>query len=421
MSTSYQLVNRARFGQAGSSIGSETGDSVSQDNSTEESPDVGFRLERNTAAEGIGLVPGRPARSDRSAEQDRLIQQVTDELLAQLPDGWDRLDVAVAMTVSDETAQVIVSDSKRAAPARLSMRMVELLRELRHRSAESADGPWWRFLAIATRAGSTQIEYDYGAEPFPDQQLFPPQAYLADLRTYPRKRLPMWLAAYVGHGGRQTRTPGIAAHAEAGDGPFTPRVETDLPALPLLWARWAVIAAAFVAADSPLGPRTTTALGWFEGSTRSGSTLHLLPHGRAVLSGGLWSDLRLDATYNDGATMPQLYRGAPDWVADPVLNPRAANGLLSFCYWWDGEAWLCGESPVTAELSPALPGIWSSDTVFDVLAQLIEGSSSSWITALVAAAETGSVTRALLARSLAGDKFDLDAGYYQLMLAGIAK
>ncbi|MET9488648.1 hypothetical protein [Nocardia sp. NPDC006630] len=323
------------------------------------------------------------------------------------------------MTVSDETAQVIVSDGQHAAPVPLSARMVELLRELRHESAESASGPWWRFLASVTRTGPAQIEYDYGEEPFPDQQLFPPQAYLADLQTYPRARLPVWLAAYVGHADRQIRTPSAAAHAGSGDGASTPRVENGLPPLPLIWARWAATAAASVAANSPLGPRITTALGWFEGISRSGSTLHLLPRGRAVLSGGLWNDPRLDAAYNKGAALPQLYRGAPDWVADPVLNPRAANGLLSFCYWWDGAAWNCGESPAAAALSPALPGIWSSQSAADVITQLNAGVPEAAAVDLVAAAEAGTLTRSFAEPILSGDTADTHNAYYQLMLAGV--
>ncbi|WP_297616146.1 hypothetical protein [Nocardia sp.] len=348
-----------------------------------------------------------------------MAERVIGELLALLPEGWDRLDAAVAMTVSDETAQVIVSDAQHSAPVPLSARMVELLRELRHRSAESAEGPWWRFLASATSRGSVQIEYDYGTDPFPDHQLFPPQAYLADLQTYPRTRLPVWLAAYVGHADRQVRTPGNAAHSRASDGVFAPRAETDLPALPLMWARWAAIAAAFVAADSPLGPRTTTALGWFEGISRSGSTLHVLPGGRAVLSGGLWNDPRLDAAYNDGVAMPQLYRGAPDWVADPVLNPRAANGLLSFCYWWDGTAWHCGESPAATELSPALPGVWSSRSAADAINQLNARVSVDAAVDLVTAAEAGTLTRSFAGPILGGKADDTHNAYYQLMLAGV--
>lgn len=385
---------------------------MSQDNSTAESPDVGFRMAATIAAPESGST----------AEQ--VADQIADELLAMIPDGFDRLEAAVAMTVTDEAAQVIVSDGQRAAQVPLSRRAVELLREARHLAAASAEGPWWRFLAAVTTTGPARIEYDYGTEPFPDQQLFPPQAYLADLLEYPRDRLPVWLAAYIGHGDRQVRTPSAAfaaTHADTTSGWSAVPAGEGLPPLPVLWARWAVVSAAFVAVKSPLGPRVTSALGWFEGRTRSGSTLHRLPHGRAVLSGGIWNAPELDAVYNGGATMPQFYRGAPGWVADPVLSPRAANGLMSFCYWWDGHAWYRGESPEAHVVQDALPGVWNEDAVYDVLIQVLGGNASSWLTALIAAAETGAVTRTLLSRSLVGPEIDLDSAYFQLILAGVAE
>ncbi|MFE3984317.1 hypothetical protein ACFXPR_07520 [Nocardia tengchongensis] len=391
-------------------MGVDTEDSVSQDNSTAESPDVGFRLAEPTESAEA---------HDRSTQPLPLVEQVAAELFSLLPEGWDRLDAAVAMTVTDEAARVVVSDAEHAVQVPLSARAIELLRELRHQSAESEDGPWWRVLASVDKSGSAEIEFDHGAEPFPDQRLFPPQAYLADLQTYPRRRLPVWLAAYLGHADRQVRTPSHAANSRATDGAFTPRVESDLPALPLMWARWAAIAAAFVAADSQRGPRVTTALGWFEGTSHSGATLHLLPHGRAVLSGGLWNDPRLDATYNDGVGIPQLYRGAPDWVAGPVLNPRAANGLLSFCYWWDGAAWHCGESPSATELRSALPGIWTSAAAVDVITRMNARVPAGAAAELVAAAEAGTVTRQFAAPILGGTTADVDNAYYQLLLAGV--
>ncbi|MFE2958720.1 hypothetical protein [Nocardia tengchongensis] len=387
----------------------DTEDSVSQDNSTVESPDVGFRMAATVAA------------AESSTTADQVVEQVADELLALIPDGFDRLEAAIAMTVTDETAQVIVSDGQRAAQVPLSRRAIELLREARHLAATSAEGPWWRFLAAVTTTGPARIEFDYGTEPFPEQQLFPPQAYLADLREYPRGRLPVWLAAYIGHGDRQVRTPSAAAQVDTTGGQSAVPAGEGLPPLPVLWARWAVVSAAFVAVKSPLGPRVTSALGWFEGSTRSGSTLHRLPHGKAVLSGGIWNAPALDAVYNGGAPMPQFYRGAPDWVADPVLSPRAANGLMSFCYWWDGNAWYRGESPDAKVVQDALPGVWNEDAVFDVLTQVLGGNASSWLTALIAAAETGTVTRALLSRSFVGADIDLDSAYYQLILAGVVE
>lgn len=344
------------------------------------------------------------------------------ELRGLLTHGWHRLDAAFALTVSDETAELVVSDEDRVARVRPSARVIELLREHRHRSASQGDGPWWRFLVVLTNAGDMEVEYDYGAEPFPDGHLFPALAYQADLATYPRKRLPVWLAAYIGHEGRHVRTPGAAftqAAADRASGIAALPVSAELPPLHLLWARWSVISGACVGANSSWGPRITAALGWFEGSSRSGSTLYRLPGGRAVLSGGVWNAPQLDEAYNDGAPMPSLYRGAPDWVADPVLNPRSANGLLSFCYWWDGTAWYRGESPEPDMLSAGLPKVWTSETAADAVEQVDGVTDRTAVTDLVAAAEIGSVTRPLLARAIDSDIFDINSAFYQMMLAGV--
>ncbi|MET8422571.1 hypothetical protein [Nocardia sp. NPDC004860] len=352
-----------------------------------------------------------------------LEREITDELARLLAPAWTRLDAAFALTVSDEAAQLILSDGQRAVPTRPSARVVELLREHRHRSASVGDGPWWRFLVSVTNTGEATVDYDYGSEPFPDEHLFPPAAYQADLQAYPRKTVPVWLAAYVGHQGRQVRTPKMAvaqAQADVAAGVTATPTALALPPFPLMWARWAVVSAAFVAANSQWGPRITAAVGWFEGSKRSGATLHRLPGGRAVLSGGVWNSAELNAVYNHGAAMPLLYRGAPDWVADPVLSPRAGNGLLSFCYWWDGNAWYQGESPDPTAIGAALPGIWTSRITAEMIAQALDTDGNSAISNLVSAAETYQVTRPMLAHALGDGAFETDDAFYQLMLAGTA-
>ncbi|WP_433562644.1 hypothetical protein ACQP1O_35055 [Nocardia sp. CA-151230] len=398
------LTRSARFN---SDIGAESPVSIEND-----SPDKGFALGESAAQQT----------EERTSPTGDLSQQLIDELAELLASDWGQLDAVFAMTVSDEAARITVSDDRRSARVRPPARVLALLRELRHRSAETDDGPWWRVLVSLNDVGDVQVDYDHGAEPFPDDQLFPPRSYLADLQVYPRKRLPVWLAAYAGHNGSQERGPGSAARQARADlaaaVQATP-VESGLPPFPLVWARWAVVSAAFVAAKSPWGPRITTALGWFEGASRSGSTLHRLPSDRAVLSGGLWNAPELDAVYNDGAPMPAFYRGAPDWVADPVLSPRAANGLLSFCFWWDGTGWYRGESPQAEALSSAVPGVWSPESAVDVVARILETSRRDSIAELVAAAETGTVTRALFVSSIDADEVDVDSAYYQLMLAGV--
>ncbi|WP_157535090.1 hypothetical protein [Nocardia inohanensis] len=381
--------------------------------SSAESPDIGFTL-------GLGEISAQVPEPRRA---DDALAAITAELSLLLTPGWERLDAAIAMTVTDEAAQLVLSNGQQATLARPSQTLIAALREHRHLSAQSGDGPWWRLLASVSRSGGVQVEYDFGAEPFPGDHLFPAPAYRADLETYPRRRLPVWLAAYLNDAGHQVRTPADAfTRAQlVVDAGIRAVSDSALPPLPILWARWSAISAAFVAMNSPWGPRVTAALGWFEGSGHSGCSLHLLPGGRAVLSGGIWNAPELDAFYNDNAPLPDLYRGAPDWVAAPVLNPRADSGLLSFCYWWDAGSWLRGESPAAESLRAALPGIWTTTDTIDVIAQLIDDVDRSAVEVLVLAAENGGASRLDLSNALNHNAPDISGGYYQLMLAGVAK
>ncbi len=382
----------------------------------EDAPDVGFSLEEATP----------PADPTEQAKQ--LSHQIARALAALGPQGWRQLEAVFVMSTSAELAQVFYADDQqRLARVQPTDEVIGLVREHRHVSAQLGDGPWWRLLLTLASTGEIEVDYDYGDEPFPDDQLFPPEVYLADLEVYPHSSLPVWLAAYVGHGDRQSRPAHIAAEQSRADreaGVRGLRSERDFPAFPIMSARWAVIAAAFVAAGSQWGPRVLPALNFFEGAKRSGSTLYALPGGRAVLSGGVWNAPELDAAYNRAAPLPRVYSGAPEWVANPVLNPRAANGLLSFCYWWEAGNWYRGESPESEHLSAAVPGIWSSETVVDVVSGLLAENPTEQqrasVATLVSAAEAGVTTRETLV-GVFGDegKFDIDSALYQLMLAGV--
>ncbi|MEV5649112.1 hypothetical protein AB0L57_12745 [Nocardia sp. NPDC052254] len=383
-------------------------------------PDVGFTLRGEIPAPETSVV-------DPETRARELAHDIARELAASAPEGWHELTAIFAVTVLVGGGEVVFTDDQeRTLRAEPPESVLESVREHRDLSAAFDGGPWWRLLVRLDREGHLQVDYDYGDDPFPDEQLLAPEAYLADLQAYPRARVPVWLAAYVGHGDRQSRPPAEAARQTRADraaGVVPALSDHDFPDLATLWSRWAVMAAAFVAAGSQWGPRVLPSLGWFEGSRRGGCTLYLLPGGRAVLSGGVWEAPALDAAYNRGEPLPQLYAGAPEWVSNPVLNPRFGDGLLSFCYWWEDGQWYRAESPAADELSDALPGVWTSATVAQVICALIEGETGDElrgaVDTLVAAAEANLVTRETLVSVFGDDgSFDVDGAFNQISMAG---
>ncbi|MFI5718323.1 hypothetical protein [Nocardia sp. NPDC051750] len=392
----------------------------------------------STAADGSAAVndSAAPAAESPDAADDSssIEQQATElthtiarELAGAGPEGWQRLEAYFAITVAGGvTYTLYYDDADRVARLEPSEAVVELVRQQREISAGLGDGPWWRMVVQLDVTGELEVDYDYGDEPFPDDQLLVPDAYLADLEAFPRDRVPVWLAAYVGHGNRQWRPPQLAetqARADRDAGIAAVPSTDDFPELPLLWARWATIAAAFVAVGSEWGPRILPALGVFEGSARSGATLYVLPGDRAVLSGGVWNAPELVAAYNDGASMPDVYAGAPAWVANQVLNPRAARGLLSFCYWWEHGRWFRGESATADLISAAVPGVWSAQTAADVVCGVVSADPNEQQRAaaadLVTAAEAGVVTRDTLTALFDNPSDDIAGALYQLTLAGL--
>ncbi|MGW4843021.1 hypothetical protein [Nocardia brasiliensis] len=359
---------------------------------------------------------------DRTAAE-RIVAAIT----AVMPPGCAPLRAEFAMTVVAEAAEVLGADEQRL-PVRVqpTEALLGLVREERHRSAGSGAGPWWRLVVTFGPGGAVEVQPDYGDEPFPDEQLFDPHDYLADLECYPRESVPIWLAAYIAHGDRQSRTPQAAAEQARTDrriGVLAVPSDGDFPPFPVLWSRWAVLAAIYIARRSPTGPLILPAMGWFESAGHSGSTLYALPGGRAVLSGGVWNAPELAAAYLGGQPMPAFYAGAPDWVADPVLNPRAANGLMSFCYWWESGHWYRGESAPADRLREAIPEIWTFDTTVTVIRDLLSSRRAvgyEAVAALLTAAEIGVVTRDTVAAVLGADcGFDIDSAMNQLSMAGV--
>ncbi|MFC9995530.1 DUF6585 family protein [Nocardia sp. NPDC127526] len=211
------------------------------------------------------------------------------------------------------------------------------------------------------------------------------------------------------------RTP-PPAHAPAAPVDPVARVrpvlaDSEFPALPVMWSRWATIAAALVAIRSEVGPRISSAtMATFEGSTGSGSTFRRLPRDRAVFSGG---------TIDHGPT--QALAGAPEWITTSVLNSRTHDGRLNFCYWWDGGHWYRGQSLDAALLSNAMPGIWTDGTVADVVTGLVDhrpgDHSRQAVARLQSAAAHQAVTRAHLEEVFGGGNLDVDGAYNQFVLA----
>ncbi|WP_433336675.1 hypothetical protein [Spirillospora sp. CA-294931] len=355
---------------------------------------------------------------------EELALDIARDLVIAGPPCWQRMEAAFALTATAESARVVFTDRGREVRTVPSRSVLAAVRE--HR-ALSAGEPWWRLTFDLKNTGELEVVADHGEERFPDDQLFPPEIYLTDLEAHPRGRLPVWLAAHVHHRDRQVRTPqraAAAAREDRANGVLPVLSQRDFPDFPHMWARWATISAAFVACGSTWGPRVGPAFGWFEGAARSGSTLYTLPGGRAVLSGGEWDAPALDAAYNGGAELPALYAGAPDWVTDQVLNPRAARGMLSFCYWWEGGRWYRGESPTSDKCERSVPGVWTAGTVTDMVAGLIAEHPAdehrSAATALLAAAEAGTVTGDVLAHAFGDDgRYDIDGALHQFSLAGL--
>ncbi|WP_051021539.1 hypothetical protein [Nocardia araoensis] len=357
--------------------------------------------------------------ADGPTPPDAASRRIAELLIGLAPRDCREIHAVFVLTVAAELASVVAADEEgRTVQIVPPEEVLALVRRHREASAARPEGPWWRYLLLVSASGEVRTDYDFGAEPFPDDHLFPAEVYRADLEVFPRDRLPVWLAAHIGHADRQSRPAATAARAD----PASARLEDGLPPLPLLVARWAVLSAAFVAVGSPWGPRVLPALGLFEGAERSGSSLWIVPGDRAVLSGGVWNDPALDAVYNAGAPMPDLYAGAPAWVANPLLNPRAGAGLLSFCYWWDRGRWHRGAAPPAADVAAAVPGVWSVESAAAIVAALIEDEPGAGARdaalVLVHAAERGSIERTTLV-SVFGDG-EIDDAYLQLVMAGVA-
>jgi hypothetical protein len=376
----------------------------------------------------VDAPPGNaeaPASSDEAAtaeEASRLVEPIVQQLAQLGPAGWEEFSAEFAFTVSSQIAQLQFFSEDRAGLVPVPQSIADLVSRQREVAARMPAGPWWRLLLTCTNRGEMAVDYDYGDEPFPDDQLVAPEHYRRDLETYPRSRVPVWLAGYVSGTAAQGRDPRQAAAAATADAAagHTAIATNDVPPLRDVWARWAVLSAAHVGVGSEWGPRIYPGYGWYESDRRSGSTLYVLPGDRAVLSGGKWNSELLDAAYNDGAPMPDLFTGAPAWVTDNVINTRNRNGLLTFCYWWANGQWHRGATDTAGELDVPLPAVRTpEDTVRAMVDQAGPGSEDA-CEALLALAAIGNATPGAVAAIFADrSDADIDSAANQLSLAGL--
>lgn len=376
----------------------------------------------------VDEVPGDGATSapeDDAAiaeEASRLIGPIIQELAQLGPAGWEEFSAAFAFTVTSQIAQLQFSSEDRTGLVPVPQSIAEQVSRQREVAARMSAGPWWRLLLTCTNRGETTIDYDYGDDPFPEDQLVTPEHYRRDLEAYPRSYVPVWLAGYVAGPAAQGRGPREAADAETADAVAgrTATLTDDVPPLSELVARWAVLSAAYVGVKSDWGPRFNPGYGWYESDQRSGCTLFVLPGDRAVLSGGKWNSELLDIAYNGLQPLPDLYAGAPAWVNDSVLNTRNRNGLLTFCYWWVDGHWYRGTTDTSGELAAALPPILTPELTIQAMVGQAGAGVEDECEALLNAAVNRKGTAADVAAVFA-DRPDADvaAAVNQLSLAGV--
>lgn len=355
-----------------------------------------------------------------SREAGQLIEPIVQQLALQGPAGWEHFSALFAIAGEARVAQLRFLSPSGSTVVPVPAYIAELATEHRAIAARLPAGPWWRMLLEVTDKGQVTEKYDYGDEPFPDDQLFRPADYGADIQQYPRKHLPVWLAGYIAGPqaqGRPSHQASAAARRDTAE--ETEAIETDdIVPLPEAWLRWAVLAALCAGIRTEFGPLVRPASAVFEDGQRNGSTLFVLPGDRAVLSGGMWNSPLLTRAYEDHVGLPNLYAGAPDWVNDSVLNSRREVGLLSFCYWWHGGKWYRGAADTFHELDYPVPPIWTDDETLNAMVAVTGESHRHTCRALLTAAGDRSASKDQL-RLILGEDADIDGAFTQLSIAGL--
>ncbi|XVS61017.1 hypothetical protein ACQPYE_22195 [Actinosynnema sp. CA-299493] len=177
------------------------------------------RLQAEGEIQSFTIVDTPP--EEAIAEQaSRSIEPIVRQLALSGPPGWRRLGAVFAVTASAEVGRVRFWTDRPGDVVAAPEAVVALARAQREVAARMPAGPWWRLLLGVTHLGETTVEYDYGDQPFPPEDLLAPEHYRNDLAAYPRDRVPAWLTDYLatadGPGeGFETEIESRRLHADA--------------------------------------------------------------------------------------------------------------------------------------------------------------------------------------------------------------
>lgn len=378
-----------------------------------------------------------PDSAEFEGDPQVLVEQVVRTLAQAAPEGWTTLSGAISMAGGAEIAQVVATTPAGEYAIPVEYNAIEPIRVHRRVTAAS-DDPWVRLMFECGSAGNLRVGFDYGNTAPPPDQVLPSEAYLRDLQRYPRRMVRLWLSAAAVNDGRQMRSARDARRNSASNGAGVV-ADSELPPLPLLWARTAALAAVCRGGGLPGGARTEPVFQGYVGDS-GGSVLSRLPGDRAVLSGGRSDSRLLSAAYAGAIAWPDVYRGAPFWVHNLYLDPRAASGLLSFCYWWEHGHWYRAEIPeATAfdadpwrpveEVTAGVPPVTTAATAAVLVSRIVRqleaeepGGAADLSLRFIEAAEAGTVTEqhvgALFAREVP-QGFDMAVALAQLDAAGV--
>ncbi|MFW0796544.1 hypothetical protein AAFP30_22235 [Gordonia sp. CPCC 205515] len=377
---------------------------------TETSPDVPFSLG--------GTVTSAEA-TPASAPISEIGVELVQALLVDAPPDWLAMAATFSLTVDRANALVVFATPTGNVRTLATPEAFDLVRARRERDIATGRGLWWRMMVGVQHGESPVSDFDFGDAPFSAEFLFAPEDYRADIAAHPDSAVPVWLAAYAFHEGRQHRRPREAAQASS----VLAGADDQWPDRDLMWARWSAVSAFAAATGSVAGPSIAPSIGIFESSSGSGSTFVLLPSGRAVLSGGVADDPELRDAYLGGSRLPDLFAGAPIWVCDSTLNVRLESGMLSFCWWYDDGHWYRAQSPDAVSCAVAVPAILSTDDAVRTLAGMLSDHPSAnpamLADAFVGAVESGTLTRTLVETVLPrAQGYDTDAALVSLSVAG---